>query len=83
MVNKIIKKKGENLLIIEVDGPHEEDLEYYMKKYDVKKDFIENNTMLVNEENIKVMLNDGKHPYGHGYCLACELLDFDYENLEK
>jgi hypothetical protein len=68
---------GENLLIIEVDGPHQESLEYYKDKYGVADDFIENNTMLVNEHNIQIMLNDDKHPFGHGYCLAMALLDKD------
>jgi len=33
-------RKGINILIIEVDGPHEESLEYYQKKYNVNSDFI-------------------------------------------
>ena len=67
-------EKGENLLIIEVDGPHQEDLSYYKDKYKVDDSFIENNTVLVTQENIKIMLNDPKHPYGHGYVLATTLL---------
>lgn len=66
---------GENLLIIEVDGPHEESLGYYMTKYGVKDNFIENNTILANKENLEIMLNDTKHPFGHGYCLAAALQD--------
>jgi hypothetical protein len=61
---------GENLLIIEVDGPHQESIDYYMKEYGVDKTFIEDDTMIVNEENIRIMLNDTKHAFGHGYCLA-------------
>lgn len=68
-------KKGENLLIIEVDGPHGESIQYYKNKYNVLDDFIINNTILVNENNIKIMLNDPKYPFGHGYCLAMALLD--------
>jgi len=69
--------KGENLLIIEVDGPHDESLEYYKTKYDVGDDFIQNRTILINEKNINIMLNDEKHPFGHGYCLAMALMDKD------
>ena len=69
---------GENLLIIEVDGPHGESLDYYKQKYGVNDYFIENNAMFVNEENINIMLNDEKHPFGHGYCLAMSLLDMKY-----
>ena len=70
---------GENLLIIEVDGPHQESMPYYKTKYDVDDDFIQDNTMLVTEQNIKIMLNDPKHPFGHGYCLAMALLDKEQE----
>ncbi len=68
---------GENLLIIEVDGPHQESLDYYKEKYGVEDDFIENSTVLINEKHIQIMLNDPKHAFGHGYCLATSLLDKD------
>ena len=68
---------GENLLIIEVDGPHQESLEYYKKVYNVNENFIENGTILANQENLSIMLNDPLHSYGHGYCLAAALLDLD------
>ena len=74
-------KNGENLLIIEVDGPRKESLPYYIGRYGVDKYFIENDTMLVNEQNIKLMLNDDKHPFGHGYCLAMTLLGKEKEWL--
>ena len=66
--------KGENLLLVEVDGPHMESLKYYQDKYGVADDFIVNNTMLATPENLDIMLNDPLHPYGHGYCLANALL---------
>jgi len=68
---------GENLLIVEVDGPHEESLEYYQRTYGTGPNFIENNTILVNQRNMQIMLNDSKHPFGHGYCLAMALLGVD------
>lgn len=74
---KILKKKledGKNLMIIEVDGPHEESLEYYKERYAVKDDFIKNQSIECTVENMKIMLNDEKHAFGHGYCLAMELL---------
>jgi hypothetical protein len=71
--------KGENLLIIEVDGPHQESLDYYKEKYNVLDNFIVNNTIAINKENINIMLNDEKYPFGHGYCLALALLDKDKE----
>ncbi len=71
--------KGENLLIIEVDGPHGESMPYYKEKYGISDDFIINNTILVNEFNMHILLNDPKHPFGHGYCLAMSLLDLGIE----
>ncbi len=67
--------KGENLLIIEVDGPRQESIEYYKDKYNVSDNFIVDNTIKINKKNMKIMLNDIKHPFGHGYCLAMNLLD--------
>lgn len=72
-------EKGENLLIIEVDGPHEESMPYYIQKYDVPSDFIVSGTLLCTVENLKIVLNDDRHPYGHGYCLAAALLDLKIE----
>uniref|UniRef100_A0A6C0EK58 Uncharacterized protein n=1 Tax=viral metagenome TaxID=1070528 RepID=A0A6C0EK58_9ZZZZ len=71
---KRMLKEGQNLLIIEVDGPHQESMFYYQQKYGVNDDFIVNDTMLASEENLHIMLNDDKHPFGHGYCLAWALL---------
>lgn len=71
-------RKGENLLILEVDGPHQESLDYYKEKYGVGDDFIQANTMLCTEKNLSIMLNDSKHPYGHGYCLASALLNINF-----
>ena len=69
-------QQGTNLLIIEVDGPHGDDLAYYQQRYRGVVDalWIQNNTILVNQANIEIMLNDPRHPFGHGYCLAMTLL---------
>ena len=71
--------KGENLLILEVDGPHQESLSYYRHKYGVGEDFIQDHTILVTKPHMRVMLNDPKHPFGHGYCLAMALLNVDQD----
>jgi hypothetical protein len=68
---------GENLLIIEVDGPHQESLPYYQQTYGVDDSFIEQHTMLVTLKNIEIMLQDPQHSFGHGYCLAMALLGWD------
>lgn len=74
---KRLLDKGNNLLIVEVDGPKEKSLPYYQDTYGVDDDFIENNTMLATEDNLNIMLQDTRHPFGHGYCLAMALLDMD------
>lgn len=67
---------GEKLLIIEVDGPHEESMSYYREKYGVKKDFITKDTVICTKKNLNIFLNDPKHPFGHGYCLAWAIQGF-------
>ena len=68
LVNRLTS--GENLLIIEVDGPHQESLSHYQQEYGVASDFIEGGSVAATEENLDILLNDTLHPYGHGYCLA-------------
>jgi len=72
-------QNGENILIVEVDGPHQESLSYYTKVYQVEPDFIVNGTVLASERNLGILLNDASHPYGHGFCLAAALLDIEVE----
>lgn len=72
---KHMHESGENLLIVEVDGPHQESLSYYIEKYGVSDDFITNNTIEVTEKNMTIMISDTKHPFGHGYCLGMCLAD--------
>ena len=74
--------RGENLLIVEVDGPHQDSLPYYIGRYNVTKDFFVNNTVDVTDDNMKILLNDQKHNFGHGYCLGMALLGVD-ENWIK
>jgi hypothetical protein len=78
-LRKRLLEDKENLLIIEVDGPHQEGLEYYKLEYGVKDDFIINNTILVTKENMEIMRNDLKFAYGHGYCVAITILGKDKE----
>jgi len=81
---KKLHEDGYNLMICEVDGPKEESLGYYIEKYrdeyKLNEDsFVENNSILVTEDNMSIMLNDTKHAFGHGYCLAMTLLDMEIE----
>lgn len=73
-------RKGENLLIVEVDGPHYEFLDYYKQEYDVPDDFITpDQTTEATEFNLRVFLNDTANPFGHGFALAATLLGKDEE----
>ena len=71
---QLLHQQGTNLLIVEVDGPHQESMSYYKQRYSVADDFIDDNTVEVNEQSMKIMLNDPKHPFGHGYCLALAVM---------
>lgn len=67
-------ESGEKLLIAEVDGPRSESIDYYIDTYGVTKNLIVNNTCLINDDTLNMFLNDPKHPYGHGFCLAESIL---------
>lgn len=69
--------RGARLLIAEVDGPHQESLAHYQQAHGVGPDFIERDTVVANEANLRVLLNDPLHPFGHGYCLAAAILGID------
>lgn len=73
-----LKKKleaGTNLLIMEVDGPQSQAMDYYQKTYGVPSDWISSNSIEMNKEAFQIMLNDTRYSFGHGYCLAQALLD--------
>lgn len=67
-------KSGTKLAIVETDGPHAESLEHYKTTWDLGDDFIVDGYMEATEANLNIMLEDTKHPYGHGYCLARALM---------
>lgn len=69
-------RNGENLLIIEPDGPHQESLDHYKKTWFVDDNFITNSTMLINDENLTAMVFDMTHH------LAMALLDIDVDLLD-
>lgn len=74
-------EQGENLLIIEVDGPHQESLDYYMSTYGVQSNFIVGSTVRANKKNLRILINDPRHPFGHGYCLAIALLGYPLQTF--
>lgn len=68
---------GKRILIAEVDGPHQESADYYTATYGAPADFINRDSVAVTEANMQLLLNDARHPFGHGYCLAAALADID------
>lgn len=74
-------QNGENLLLIEVDGPHQESLPYYQKKYGWHQNTIIDNTIELTVDVLKILINDEKHAFGHGYCLGMSLMEIIYENV--
>lgn len=71
-------ERGEKLLIIEVDGPRIERLSYYKKKYDVPNNWIENNTILMTQQVVNILVEDLEASYGHGYCLSMCLMNLSF-----
>lgn len=65
-----LHERGENLLLIEVDGP---DPTLTYPPYDQIS--TANPCMIMNEKNIRLLVNDEKKPFGHGFVLAALLLD--------
>ena len=74
-------RSGENLLIIEMDGPCIESLYYYQAVYNVPDNFIDKDTIIASHDNMKIMLNDPIRAFGHGYCLAIGIQGFDLNTL--
>ena len=76
-------ENGENLQILDVDGPDDTIYEKNGKipaPYDTMTQGIhgvtsEVGSIEITEENIKLLLNDPTQPFGHGYCLAVTLLE--------
>jgi hypothetical protein len=69
----LLKKKldnGENLQIIEVDGP-----DPTCTYYPYNKISVDNPGLKITEKRIKILLNDPRKPFGHGYVIAALLLD--------
>ena len=71
-------RRGVNLLIVEVDGPHRESLDYYRAKYPAQVaagfTITDNECVEATETAMTLLLNDPKHPFGHGYCLAMAVM---------
>jgi hypothetical protein len=68
-LSHMLHEQGKNLLLVEVDGP-DPDLNY--PPYDQISR--EKPCMEMNAENIRLLINDPKKPFGHGFVIAALLL---------
>jgi len=67
-------RAGKKLLIVEVDGPKIKDVAYYNATYNLAL----TNPIDATPHNLKILLNDSKNCFGHGYCLSIALLKILY-----
>lgn len=67
---RALHEEDENLLLIEVDGP---DPTLTYPPYDQIS--LKDPCMIMNEHNIRLLVNDERKPFGHGFVLAALLLD--------
>ncbi len=65
---------GENLLICEPDGMYQADLPYFQERYNVPADWIFDDTVIIDEDNLEIIINDPKRPCGHSFFLAREIM---------
>ena len=67
-------KNGENIQLIDVDGPVRAD--YYPYNKMVEGDYGDDGygSILITEKRVKGMLNEPRQPFCHCYVLACCLL---------
>jgi hypothetical protein len=64
-----LMKKGITIQIVEVDGPN---VDWY-KKSEISS-AIRDQSLAISRSVIEYLLNDPKHPFGHGYVIAALLL---------
>lgn len=63
-------QKGEKMLVIEVDGPKMEHQLYYQQRCNLQL----TNPIDITLAVLRIMLNDTRAAFGHGYCIATALL---------
>jgi hypothetical protein len=61
---------GENLMIVEIDGP-----DYNLEFEPYTRISKQSPGLIMDEETTKMLLNDTRKPFGHGYVIAALLLD--------
>lgn len=80
LYNSLITRldRGEKLLLIEIDGPRIERLPYYKEKFGVPDNWIEDNTILITQQVIDILVQDVEASFGHTYCLAMCLMNIGF-----
>ncbi len=74
-------EKGENLILLDTEGPEEQIMPYYIDKYNVKDNFIIYDSMLATPENLGIMCYDDKYNFSFTYWIAMSLLNLKPEDL--
>lgn len=58
------------LLIVSFNGPDDISLNYYQNKYKVEDDFLKNDTLKIDTNTFKIILNDPAPSFSFSHCLA-------------
>ncbi len=73
---------GQNLLLIDVDGPREESLDYYRQTHGVPENWISQRSVRIDARTLEILVSDPKHSCGHTFGLAAALLGLERLVLE-
>jgi len=65
---------GQNLNFVDVDGIKSRSMQHYKDTYGVEDDFCDRDTVLINEKNLRILLDDPKESCGHTFALAAHLM---------
>ena len=76
-----LKNMEKNIFIVDMGGPKYKSIDHYKQKYNTDLGITANNTIDVTYDNMKILLNDDKHSFGHGYCIAMAFLDIDWKSM--
>jgi|GEM_PF-2813902 len=76
---KKLLKQGYNLQILDIDGPKK--IYSGMTSGIYGEDKV--GSIEITPETLKMLLEDTDHPFGHGYCLAMALSNFDLKSLDS
>lgn len=82
---KKLLSEEKKILIKEVDCFKDKDKSYYFRKYPQIESYYStlNKTLRCDATSLKILINDPRNSFGHGFCLAACLLGIEKEISEK